>query len=170
LSFLAHVVIAIYWEVVVNKTLKAILLVVVCLLVAGAIVGLLILEEASYEVLWEATADGTVGLEAGDAVDVQVFEFALTASEKERILRVDPDPESGWGYPDFSIEVRLLDSEGNTVAEIERDDLFSAPDNRQSQYTKLRRFQAPQGGTYTLEVLPLATHLDHVDLEVRERK
>lgn len=99
-----------------------------------------------------------------------MFEIFLAASEKERILRVDPYPESGWGYPDFNIEVRLLDLDGNLVVEIPKDHIYSAPYRKQNEYTESLRFKVTKEGLYTLIVTPLTVHIDHIRLDIQEKR
>lgn len=152
-----------------SNTTKIILSVAGALVLGAGIVGLLILEDASYEVLWEDVADGTVGLEPGSPVETQTFEVPLTAGQQERFLEIKPRPESGWGYPNFDIAVSLEDPAGSVVVALPDDHLFRAEDY-DSEYDTRLKFTVPQDGTYTLSVIPRSVHLDSVRLEITEKK
>lgn len=153
-----------------SRTVKAVLVVLLILAAVGVAIGYAVVQESGYLVLWEGKAEGTVGLEVGDRIEPQVFEISLTASEKERILRVDPHPESGWGYPDFNIEVQLLDPDGEVIAEIPKDRVFSTLLGKQSEYAESLRFEVAKDGLYTLIVTPLTVHIDYIRLDIREKK
>jgi hypothetical protein len=152
-----------------NNRTKAILIVTGSFVLAAVIIGLLILDEGSYNVLWEGQAEGTIGLEPGDQVEAQTFEIFLEASDKERFLDIGPHPESGWGYPDFDISVNLEGPDGTLVASVAQDYVFEAIDY-DSEYETRLKFTVPEDGTYTLYVIPRSVHIDYIDLQVREKK
>ena len=151
-----------------NKT-KAILIIMGSLVLGAVFILMLVLEDQSYNVLWEDVAEGTEDVEPGAEAEVQIFEVLLEASEKERFLEIRPRPESGWGYPKFSIGVNLEDPTGKVVAALPRDYSFRAEDADYEYDTRLS-FTVPQDGVYTIYVLPRSEHIDHIRLEIREKK
>lgn len=153
-----------------SRAVKVGLVILRTVVIVGGAIGLAIWEESKYNVLWEDKAEVTAGLEPGDRVEPKVFEIFLAASDKERILRVAPYPESGWGYPDFNIEVRLLDPDGNVVVEIPEEHVYSAPNNERHEYTESLRFKVAKEGLYTLMLTPLTVHIDHIKLDIRGKR
>lgn len=161
-----------------SRTGKVILVILGTLAVAGFTIGYIIWEDRAWNVLWEAKAEGTAGMEAGASAPRQLFEIPLSASHKERVLKVEPHPESGWGYPDFNIAVWLFDPDENVVAEIPKDQVYSAGVHgptvferpSQSRYAESVRFNVRKDGIYTLIVTPLTLHIDHIRLVIREKK
>jgi hypothetical protein len=119
--------------------------------------------------LWAATAEGTVNLSPLPEPTPQRFQVHLERSEEERILRVEPYYESGWGCPSQALELRLYDPQGSLLAWIPRGTVFQCwCIDTSGCGVWAARFLPETRGTYSLWVTPLSPHMGYIQLSVLE--
>ncbi len=133
---------------------------------AAAFVGLVIYEErAEGTPIWEAWAPGAAGR-------LSVLQFEIPEPGGSYVLTVHPYIESGWGWPDVVLQLRIRDPSGAQVLALGEETVFGraifGPENIRTYaaYEQRFPFRTQRAGTHELTLRVLSGHVSDVYLAV----